>query len=120
MSVRQEDRRRARRLSNAVLVSILCRDEPALSAQLRRRILKWMKHSPEHVGDALEADRFIQDLDELKLRNRTAQLCASMPRPRGMALAMRRAILIGGAVIIAMSMGLLLSTWRESNAPVRD
>jgi transmembrane sensor len=119
MSVRQEDRRHARRITKAVLVSILCRDEQPLSPQLQDRILKWMRHSSERVGDTLKAERFVQDLDELKLLNRGAQLAPSKPRPRGLTIATRRAVLIGGAAVIALSTALLISTTLESNEPIR-
>jgi transmembrane sensor len=118
MSVRQEDRRHARRITKAVLVSILCRDEQPLSPQLQDRILKWMRHSSERVGDTLKAERFVQDLDELKLLNRSAQLAPSKPRPRGLTIATRRAALIGGAAVIALSTALLISTTIESNEPI--
>jgi transmembrane sensor len=118
MSVRQDDQRPARNVSRAALFLILSRDDD-LSPRRRERILKWMRASSDNVRDLLDVESFVQELDRLKLVDRTAQLSSPRTRARGVKPISRRAILIGGAAAVALPVGLFISRVRFRGAPIR-
>jgi transmembrane sensor len=119
MSVRQTDDPRSRRMFEAALVLILCRDERDMSPELRQRIDEWMRNSSENVRHLLQAEALAQELDRLRLVDRSAQLAKSKPHAPGIPLVPRRAVLIGGtAAAVALPLGYLIST-RYGDAPIR-
>lgn len=103
----------------AALVLILCRDERHMSPELRQRIDEWMRNSPENVRDLLQVEALAQELDRLKLVDRSAQLAKSKAHSPDVPLVPRRAVLIGGtAAAVALPLGYLIST-RYGDAPIR-
>jgi transmembrane sensor len=121
MSVRQDDCRHSRNVSRAALFQILCRDadEHDLPPRRRQRILKWMQRSPENVRAVLNMEALAQELDRLKLLDRSVQLAISKPRPRELPMLPRRAVLLGGAAAVALPLSFLISTNRHSGEPIR-
>ena len=119
MAVRQDDDRHSWRVLQAALMLILCRDERRLPPKLLQRMLHWMQRSPENLIHLFEIARVDQALDRLKLRDRSAQLSAPMPPPRHTALATRRAVMIGGAAVVALIVGLSLPTMRNHGAIIQ-
>lgn len=119
MSVRQDDDRRSWRVLQAALVLILCKDERRMPTKLRRRMLRWMQHSPENLVHLFELARVDQALDRQKLLNRSAQLAASKPVSRNISLLPRRAVFVGGAAAVALSLGLSIATIRDGGPPIR-
>lgn len=120
MSVGQDDDRRSWTVLQAALVLIICKDERRLPPKLRRRMLRWMQRSPENLIHLFEIARVDQELDRLKLLNRSAQLFAPKPRPRGFPLIPRRAVLLGGAAAaVALFLGLSIPAIRGGEPAIR-
>lgn len=117
MSVRQTDDH-SRRMFEAALVLILCRDERHMSPQMRERISQWMQDSSENIRDLLHVEALAQELERLRLVDRSAQLAKSKPDSPGIPLVDRRAVLIGGAAATALPLGYLIST-RFGGEPIR-
>lgn len=119
MSVRQTDDPRSRRMFEAALVLILCRDERHMSPELRQRLDDWMRDSSENARELLQLEALAQELNRLRLVDRSAQLAKSKPRTPRIPLIPRRAVLIGGtAAAIALPLGYLIST-RYGDTPIR-
>jgi transmembrane sensor len=118
MSVRQTDDRHSRRMFEAALVLILCRDERNMSPKMRERIAEWMRDSSENVRDLLQVEALAQELDRLKLVDRSAQLAKLKPDSPGIPLVHRRAVLLGGAAVATLPLGYLMSM-RYGDAPIR-
>ena len=119
MSVRQDDYRQSRNVSKAALFQILCRDGDDLPPRRRQRILKWMQQSPENVRAVLNMQALAQELDRIKLHDRSVQLLAARPRPRDLPLIPRRAVLMGGAAAVALPLAFLLPTNPLGHEPIR-
>lgn len=118
MSVRQTDDH-SRRMFEAARVLILCRDERHMSPQMRERISQWMRDSSENVRDLLQVEALAQELERLKLVDRSAQLAKSKPHAPHLPLLDRRAVLMGGAAALTLPLGHLIST-RFDAEPIRQ
>lgn len=118
MFVGQEDDGN-KRASEAALVLILCKDEPRLSRREREWIIEWMRQSPENVACLFEMIDIAQLLDRRKLADRAARLSSPPPRPAGLAVG-RRAVLMGGAAAVALSVSTLsILAFHDREPPIR-
>jgi transmembrane sensor len=119
MSVRQTDDPRSRRMFEAALVLILCKDERPMSPKLRQRLDEWVQDSSENARNLLQLEALASELNRLRLVDRSAQLAKSKPHAPDIPLVPRRAVLIGGtAAAVALPLGYLIST-RYDGAPIR-
>lgn len=120
MAVRQHDDRPSWKVSQAARVLIVGKDEQRLAPQLQRWMLRWMRRSPENVANLFAVARIDRELGRLKLLDRSAELSVSQPRPDGIAFVTRRAVLVTGAVCVALLvLGVAISMLPEGGPPIR-
>lgn len=105
-----------KRAYEAALVFILCKDNLRLSRRERDWIFDWIRQSPENVASLFEIIDVAQLLDRRKLADRTARLSSAPPRPTGFALG-RRAVLMAGAAVLALSVGTVSLLATRAPAP---
>ena len=120
MTVRQHDDRPSWKVSQAARVLIVGKDERRPSPQLQRWILRWMQRSPENLVNLFAVARIDRELGQLKLLDRSAELSALKPRPKGLALVTRRAAWAAGAVCVALLLlGTAISMLPDGGPPIR-